>query len=698
MLSFPKAENSPQRENASPITLDKFLVCGLGSLGQHCLAALAEFGIIVNAIDVETPKNWDVPKARESLAKLFIGDCRQPKVLEEADIRRCRAILLVSSNESVNVAGAFAARRLNPDVRIIIRSSKQNLNELLGQQLRNFAAFDATQLPASAFALAALGEETLGFFSLEGQLLRVVKHKMHPNHRWCGQPVYERNHRLSRVLSYITDNSSLGQEFYRWDADALVAAGDTLVRIETADSSAQYFFTDPGTFTQQNLREFWQQARSYKMNWRILQKKLVQFWQSTSERRIQRVAIVALIAVFILLSLGITLIKLAHPDSTIEAAFYNTAIFLLGGFGDQVGGFQPKFSNPWWLNLFGLQLTIAGTVFVGILYATLTDVVLSSRFQFSRRQPIPKQDHVVLVGLGRVGQRVATILQELNQPFVGVTHTSEFDSTLLPNLPLVTGDITTNLQRVNLVKAKSLIVATDDEMANLEIALMAQAENPASHLVIRTYDPSFTQSLAEILPKAKVVCAYALAAEAFAGAAFGEHIISLFRLNQQTILVTEFKIQAEDNLNGLLLAEVAYGYEVVPLLHQKLEESARLMPSEEIRLEVGDRLVILATINGLQRIERGEMAPRRWALWVEEAMSKSAVLEGGNTICRLAGCEISMARELMQSLPGALRLPLYKQQAQNLVRELRKVQVKARLGFVKKARVEILQLQPDESQ
>lgn len=697
MLSFPKGENFPQQVNGSSATLNKFLVCGLGSLGQHCVAALSEFGIIVNGIDVETPKNWEVPKAKESLTKLFIGDCRQSKVLEDAEIRRCRAILLVSNSESVNVAGAFAARRLNPDVRIIIRSSKQNLNELLEQQLRNFAAFDATQLPASAFALAALGEETLGFFSLEGQLLRVVKHEIHANHRWCGQPVHERNHRLSRVLSYITDDSSIEQEFYRWDADAVVEAGNILVRIETADSSAQYFFTDPGTFTQQNLKEFWQQARYY-INWRILQNKLVQFWQSTSDRRIQRVAIVALIAVFILLSLGTILIKLVHPDFTLEAAFFNTAIFLLGGFGDQVGGFQSKFSNPWWLNLFGLSLTIAGTVLVGILYATLTDVVLSSRFQFSRRPPIPKQDHVVLVGLGRVGQRVAKILQELKQPLVGVTHASEFDSNLLPNLPLVTGNITANLQKVNLVKAKSLIVATDDEMANLEIALMAQAQNPASHLVIRTYDPSFTQSLAEILPKAKVVCAYALAAEAFAGAAFGEEIISLFRLNNQTILVTEYSIQAGDTLNGLLLGEVAYGYEVVPLLHQKLEESARLMPSEEMRLEVGDRLVILATINSLQRIERGEMAPRRWAVWVEGALSKSAVLEGGNTIYRLSGCEIGMARELMQNLPGALRLPLYKQQAQNLVRELTKVQVKARLGFVKKARVEILQLQPDESQ
>ncbi len=693
-MPLSEAENSRLTVNGSQATLDRFLVCGLGNLGQHCVAAVAEFGITVNGIDLESPKRWEVPKAKESLTKLLIGDVRQPGVLEEAEIRRCRAILLVTNDETVNVVGAFAARRLNPKVRIIIRSTKQNLNQLLKQQLGNFAAFEAAQLPAFAITLAALGEETLGFFNLGGQLLRIVKHRIHADHEWCGQPVHERNSRQRRVLSYIADEPS-PQQFYSWDSDAVVRAGDTLVRIETADSSARYFFKARGTYNSRNLREFWQQVRHY-LRWETLRQKIIGFWQSTSERQIRRVAVVAVFAVFLLLSLGTVLLKLTQPDFSFEAAFFNTAIFLLGGFGDQLGGFQSKFSNPWWLNLFGLTLTIAGTVFVGILYATLTDLVLSSRFQFSRRLPPPKEEHVVLVGLGRVGLRVATLLQELNQPLVVVTSGKELDPSLLPKLPLVVGNPTTSLEKLHLDRAKSVIVATDDEMANLEIALMAQAANPASHLVIRTYDPGFTENLAQILPQAKVVCAYALAAEAFAGAAFGENIISLFRLNQQTVLVTEYCIEEGDTLNGLLLAEVAYGYRIVPILHQKPQEPAKLMPSDEIRLMVGDRLVVLATISSLQQIERGERLPCRWAVRVEKALNESSVFEGGNTIARVTGCEIGLARELMENLPGTLRLPMYKQQAEHLVRELDKFQVRAILGVVKKVRVEILEMQTEE--
>jgi hypothetical protein len=178
-----------------------------------------------------------------------------------------------------------------------------------------------------------------------------------------------------------------------------------------------------------------------------------------------------------------------------------------------------------------------------------------------------------------------------------------------------------------------------------------------------------------------VLCAYAVAAEAFAGAAFGEKIINLFHLNQKTILVTEYQIETGDTLNGLLLSEVAYGYGVVPILYQKQQEPSRLMPSEDIRLAVGDRMVVLATSNGLRRIEQGigSITPKTWRIQVEKALTDDAIFEGANAIARISGCSLNMARDLMKNLPGTLRSPLYKHQAQRLVRELGKAQVVARL-------------------
>jgi Trk K+ transport system NAD-binding subunit len=90
--------------------------------------------------------------------------------------------------------------------------------------------------------------------------------------------------------------------------------------------------------------------------------------------------------------------------------------------------------------------------------------------------------------------------------------------------------------------------------------------------------------------------------------------------------VTEYKIERGDTLNGLLLAEVAYGYGVVPVLYQRGEETPTFMPSDDIRLAIGDRMVVLATSMGLRRVEEGfkSILPKRWRVLVEKAMNPEA--------------------------------------------------------------------------
>ena len=68
----------------SAIALDQFLVCGLGSLGQHCVVALKEFGIKVTAIALTAPTTWEISQIPDLLDQLIIGDCREQKILEQA--------------------------------------------------------------------------------------------------------------------------------------------------------------------------------------------------------------------------------------------------------------------------------------------------------------------------------------------------------------------------------------------------------------------------------------------------------------------------------------------------------------------------------------------------------------------------------------------------------------------------------------
>jgi Trk K+ transport system NAD-binding subunit len=308
--------------------------------------------------------------------------------------------------------------------------------------------------------------------------------------------------------------------------------------------------------------------------------------------------------------------------------------------------------------------------------------LLSSKFQFiQHRPPVPPQDHIVIIGLGQIGQQVAELLQDLRQPLVGLTLGMDADAAFLPYLPIVTSKLPAALEQANCLTAKCVAIFTTDEILNIEIALMIQHINPDCRLVLRTAGQHSIDLLPQILPQAQILDIHKVAAEAFAGAAFGENIINLFRFNNQTILVTEYQIVVIDTLNGLLLADVAYGYGAMPILHQQPEHPATLLPPDDLRLNVGDRLIVLVTIDGLRRIEQGKISikPKSWQLRVEKALTPDAIWSGTQAIAKGTGCPVETVQKLMNALPATLPTLLYKHQGQRLVKELRQCQVQSAL-------------------
>jgi Trk K+ transport system NAD-binding subunit len=662
---------------------DHFIVCGLGSLGQHCVVALKKFGVSVTAIEQIEPRQWDIPHLPSLLTDLVTGDCRDSEILEAAKIDQCRALLIVTSNEQINAETAVAARSRSPHTRLVIRSGQENLNQLLGEHLGNFIAFEPTQLSADAFALAALGTETQGLFYLdagekkEQQLFRVIKCQIEPTDKWCNQrTLQELNTQKRKVLAYEPFLSSQTPSlFYHWDPEEVIKAGDIVVYVQLED----FLTSDTFLLDHQSKKR---KSVPKKLTVSLMEKQWQKVYKGLLKLPVRRVAFICAGIVMILTVVGTLTLWLATPKTTILSSFYATVVLLLGGYADLFGELEASDTVQWWLRLFSLSLTIAGTALVGILYALLTEALLSSKFELSQRRPsIPKENHIVIIGIRRLGKKVAQLLLDLKQNLLGIPLNSEFDTNTLPEMPMIFGTLKESLQDANLEGAKSVIVGTEDEMLNLEISLTIHRINPDCQLVIRTFEQRLSENLSQLLPQAVVLCAYSVAAEAFAGAAFGENIIKLFRLNQQTVLVTEYAIEETDTLHGLLLADVAYGYNVVPILHQKEGQTAKFMPSDDIRLTVRDRLVVLATMEGLKRVEVGQLdtTGKNCQVQVETARTSDALFEGGNTLVRITGCSINEAREMMSHLPIIVPTLLYYHQAQRLIRELKKVQVKANL-------------------
>ena len=673
-------QQEKQSLNNSP-DLDYFIICGLGSLGQHCILALTEFQVKIIAIERRLDIDWEIESLRDLLEDLIIGDCRHNDILRRAKIQHCRAALIVTTDEQVNVETALAIRQLNPYTRLLVRSEKVNLNRLLYQQLGNYSAFEPTELSTAAFTLAALGTEILGFFELEGQIWQVYQRKISPQDRWRGSSILSLENNYRKILAHSQNYSTSELYLGDWNAGNSIRAGDTLIYLQCANDFDSCL---------SRSRSFKSKVFSARNPFEILTflgKQIFSFFtQLNFRQQIRRVALVNAIIILNLLILGIVLFHWYDPEITNLSAFLATVVLLLGGYGDLFAELEDISEIPWWIRLFSLILTVVGTVFVGVIYALLTEALLSSRFEFTKQPPpIPQQDHVVIVGMSKTGQKVQALLAKFQQQIVGITVNPSYEGESALEIPLVTGDLKTALTTANLSHAKSIVIVTDDEILNLETALMAKAISsrsalqtaPHLNLVLKTSGIRISRHLRTLLPAAQIVGVYAVAAEAFAGAAFGENILNLFRLGDNTVLVTEYHIEAEDTLHGLLLADIAYGYGVIPIIYQQPNRTSVHLPLDELPLKVGDRLVVLATIEGLRRIEQGllNLEAKQWQISIERALTTDAIFDGANAIARITGCSLTLARETMNNLPQILPVLLYQHQAYRLIKELKQTLV-----------------------
>lgn len=661
--------------------MDYFLVCGLGYLGQNCVVALKKFGVKVIAIEKNPPSDWEVKKLQESLDELIIGDCSQQHILSQLPIHQIRAALIVTTVEKVNIETAIALRTLNPHTRLIVRSDRENLNYLLSNQLGNFVAYEPKHLPANAYALSALGKDTIGFLDLKNCKMRINRLQMPPHHPWYNyKSLEELNTRNRRIITHYHHNFPETKiNFYQWNPEAKLQPRDTIVYVETEENYVMTKGYNQNSSQKQLSQNIINSITHIQQRFNRYFKE---FWQLNSKQQIRRVALVCGFVVILLLIIGTILFRFYYPTMSFSSAFYVTAILLLGGYSDLFSPFEPLPDFPSWLQLFSLGVTLAGTAFVGVLYALLTEALLSSKFQFNSKRPsIPKENHFIIVGFGRLGQKVAEKLQELKKPVLAITLNPSTETSSTLTIPLITGhNLTDSLKLAHLDKAKSLIIVTDDDIVNIEIALLSRKINPDCQLVLRTNGDTLTENLSQLLPNATIIDPYIAAAEAFTGAAFGENILGLSRLQQQTILVTQYHIEENDTLHGLLLSEVAYGYGVIPVIYQShLDASPVTLPSDDIRLGVGDLLIVLATIEGLKAIELGKSHPRQWQLEILSINSKMSLFDGTTAIARVSGCSLKTAKETMENLPCILPVKLYHHQAVRLKKILQQNQIQSRL-------------------
>jgi len=220
--------------------------------------------------------------------------------------------------------------------------------------------------------------------------------------------------------------------------------------------------------------------------------------------------------------------------------------------------------------------------------------------------------HVVVCGAGRVGYRVVAQLRALGKDVVVVEKREEapFVAVLRDEqVPLLIDDIRSPqcLPRTNVHRAAAIVCSTDDDLANLNIALDARRMNPNIRVVIRLFDDDLVAKVRDTF-KAEALSSSSLAAPAMALAALDPRIIHSFRIGTHLMVVSVF--EARDGLPGMTISEVRDRFGGLTLsMRRGGSPDEWLHPKGETRIQVGDTLTLQAEYNDYRQLRAFTLEP-----------------------------------------------------------------------------------------
>lgn len=213
------------------------------------------------------------------------------------------------------------------------------------------------------------------------------------------------------------------------------------------------------------------------------------------------------------------------------------------------------------------------------------------------------KNHIIICGLGRIGYRVAKkLMLEYDQPLVGIEETPSLlvDELMNNDLPVILGDAENEevLKKAGLERAKTVLVCTNKDFANVSIAFRARELNPRIRLIMRLFEDEIVQDIKANFQLDAIISRSAVAALSFTYAAIGGEIIETFQLGERAYVLARIPLDATSPMLGRTIAEVSDEQDVTVVCYN-CGSTLTIEPDPEIILQMGDNLFVFTTINRL---------------------------------------------------------------------------------------------------
>lgn len=146
---------------------DHIVLCGLGHLGYRILQQLLASGAKVVAIEGDASGRF-LAEAKATGAPILVRDVREDQALIDAGVPDARTIIIATNDDMANLEVAMDARRMNPNVRIIMRMFDQGIADKIRDAAFIDEAFSPPALAAPLVAAMAHDTGVLSSFQMAG--------------------------------------------------------------------------------------------------------------------------------------------------------------------------------------------------------------------------------------------------------------------------------------------------------------------------------------------------------------------------------------------------------------------------------------------------------------------------------------------------------------------------------------------------
>jgi voltage-gated potassium channel len=271
----------------------------------------------------------------------------------------------------------------------------------------------------------------------------------------------------------------------------------------------------------------------------------------------------------------------------------------------QPAGIFPK---VWYLEIFYFLMPLIGII---TLAHGITDfsIMLFNRRGRSKEWQVAVastyNNHIILVGLGHLGFRVASDLAEMANDVVIVEKNPQADlvaSAKDLDIPVIQDDASREhtLIAAGIRNARAIILCTQNDALNLKIALKARHIRPSIQVVLRIFDDDFAQALQEQFHFI-AFSATGMAAPAFAAAAAGVDMTRPITVEGISLCLARFHISPHSNLTGLTVEQIEQNYNVSVVLLRNTQH-VDLHPPSDTRMNSGDSVAILGGPGEINRL------------------------------------------------------------------------------------------------